>query len=98
MLPDGLARVLTADEFFEARVNLEKEQMNEIKAKETRKDSWAAWKEAKEVWQQSENAHIALRDQELAQFFHNFHFYPEYQSFHFSLGFISILSILSFLL
>jgi hypothetical protein len=65
-LPDGLARVLTADEFFEARVNLEKEQMNEAKAKETRKDSRAAWKEAKEVWQQSENARIALRDQELA--------------------------------
>ena len=65
-LQDGLARVLTADESFEARVNLEKEQMNEAKAKETRKDSRAAWKEAKEVWQQSENARIALRDQELA--------------------------------
>ena len=33
-LPDGLARVLTADEFFEAQVDFEKEKRNEAKAKE----------------------------------------------------------------
>lgn len=65
-LPDGLARVLTADDFFKARVNFEKEQRNEAKAKESRKDSRAAWKEAKEEWQRNEDARIALRDQELA--------------------------------
>jgi hypothetical protein len=63
-LPDGLARVLTADEFFEARQNFEKDQRSEAKAKETRKDSRAAWKEAKEEWQRNEDARIALRDRE----------------------------------
>jgi hypothetical protein len=53
-LPDGLARVLTADDFFEAQENFEKEQRSEAKAKETRKDSRAAWKEAKEEWQRNE--------------------------------------------
>lgn len=65
-LPDGLARVLTADEFFDARQNFEEEQRSEAKAKETRKDSRAAWKEAKEEWQRNEDAHIALRDRENA--------------------------------
>jgi len=50
-LPDGLACVLTADEFFEAWVDFEREQRSEAKAKETRKDSRAAWKEAKAEWQ-----------------------------------------------
>jgi hypothetical protein len=36
-LSDGLARVLTADKFFEAQVDFEKEQRNEAKAKEMRK-------------------------------------------------------------
>jgi hypothetical protein len=67
-LPDGLARVLTADDFFEAQENFEKEQRSEAKAKETRKDSLAAWKEAKEEWQRNENARIALRDREHATY------------------------------
>jgi hypothetical protein len=67
-LPDGLARVLTADDFFEARENFEKEQRSEAKAKEIRKDSRAAWKEAKEEWQRNENARIALRDRERATY------------------------------
>jgi hypothetical protein len=51
-LPDGLACVLTGDEFYEARVNFEKGQRTEAKAKESRKDARAAWKEAKKEWQQ----------------------------------------------
>ena len=65
-LPDGLARVLTADEFFKARVDFEREQRSKIKAKETRKDSRAAWTEAKAEWQRNEDACIVLRDRECA--------------------------------
>ena len=65
-LPDGLACVLTADEFYEARVNFEKGQRTEAKAKETWKDARAAWKEAKQEWQQGEDACIALKDREEA--------------------------------
>ena len=67
-LPDGLACVLTADEFYEARVNFEKEQRTEAKAKEARKDARAAWKEAKQEWQQGEDARIALKDREDARY------------------------------
>jgi hypothetical protein len=63
-LPDGLACVLTADEFYEARVNFEKGQRTEAKAKETRKDARAAWKEAKQEWQKDEDARLALKDRE----------------------------------
>jgi hypothetical protein len=67
-LPDGLACVLTADEFYEARVNFEKGQHTEAKAKEVRKDAQAAWKEAKQEWQQGEDACIALKDREDARY------------------------------
>ena len=50
-LPDGLACILTADEFYEAHINFEKEQGTIAKAKETWKDAWACWKEAKQEWQ-----------------------------------------------
>ena len=63
-LPDGMACVLTADEFYEARVNFEKEQRTKAKTKEARKDARAAWKEAKQEWQKGEDARNALKDQE----------------------------------
>jgi hypothetical protein len=63
-LPDGLACVLTADDFYEARVNFEKGQRTEAKEKEARKDARAAWKEAKQKWQQAEDARIALKERE----------------------------------
>jgi hypothetical protein len=63
-LPDGKACVLTADEFYEARVNFEKGQRTEAKAKDARKDARAAWKEAKQEWQKNEDARIALKDRE----------------------------------
>jgi len=63
-LPDGLAFVLTADEFYEARINFEKGQCTEAKTKEARKDARAVWKEAKQEWQQGEDAYIALKDRE----------------------------------
>ena len=63
-LPNGLARVLTADEFYEARQNFEKEQRTAAKEKETRKDAHATWKEAKEEWQKVEDEHLALKARE----------------------------------
>jgi len=67
-LPDGLACVLAADEFYEAHVNFEKGQHTEAKAKEAQKDAQAAWKEAKQEWQQGEDAHIALKNREGARY------------------------------
>jgi hypothetical protein len=67
-LPDGLACVLTGDEFYEARVNFEKGQRTEAKAKESRKEARAAWKEAKKEWQRDEDARIALKDREEAKY------------------------------
>jgi len=63
-LPDGLARVLTADEFYEARQNFEKEQRTIAKAKEMRKDARTTWKEAKEEWQKVEDECLALKAKE----------------------------------
>ena len=63
-LPNGLARVLTADEFYEACQNFEKEQQTTAKEKETRKDACAAWKEAKEEWQKVKDEHLALKARE----------------------------------
>ena len=63
-LPDGLARVLTADEFYEACQNFEKEQRTAAEAKETRKDARATWKEAKEEWQKVEDERLALKARE----------------------------------
>ena len=65
-LPDGLACVLTEDKFYEACINFKKEQCTTAKAKETQKDAQACWKEAKQGWQQGEDAHIALKDREEA--------------------------------
>jgi len=59
-LPDGLACVLTGDEFYEACVNFEKGQRTEAKAKEAQKDAQAAWKEAKQEWQQGEDACVEV--------------------------------------
>ena len=67
-LPDGLARVLTADEFYEARQNFEKDQRTVAKEKETRKDARAAWKEAKEEWQRVEDERLALKAREDANY------------------------------
>ena len=63
-LPDGLARVLTADEFYEAHQNFEKEQRTAAKEKETRKDARAAWKEAKEEWKKVEDERLVLKARE----------------------------------
>ena len=63
-LPNGLARVLTADEFYEAHQNFEKEQRTAAKEKETRKDARAAWKEAKEEWKKVEDERLALKARE----------------------------------
>lgn len=65
-LPDGLARVLTSDEFYEARQNFEKDQRTVAKAKETRKDARAAWIEAKEEWQKDEDERLARKAREEA--------------------------------
>ena len=67
-LSDGLARVLMADEFYEAHQNFEKDQRTVAKAKETRKDAHAAWKEAKEEWQRVEDEHLALKAREDANY------------------------------
>ena len=63
-LPDGLACVLTADEFYEAHQNFEKEQWTAAKEKDMRKDACAAWKKAKEEWQKVEDEHLALKARE----------------------------------
>jgi len=67
-LPDGLARILTVDEFYEARQNFEKDQRTVAKAKETRKDAHAAWKEVKEEWQRVEDERLALKAREDADY------------------------------
>jgi len=67
-LPDGLACVLTGDNFYEERVNFEKNQRADERAKETRKDARAAWKAAKEDWQQDEDARVALKEREGAKY------------------------------
>ena len=67
-LQDGLACLLTVDEFYEAHVTFEKGQHTEAKVKEARKDARAAWKEAKQKWQQAEDARIALKDREEAKY------------------------------
>ena len=54
-----MACILTLDEFYKAHVNFEKKQC--IKAK---KNAWAAWKEAKQKWQQDKDMCIALKDRE----------------------------------
>ena len=67
-LPDGLARILTADKFYEACQNFEKDQQTVAKAKETRKDARAAWKEAKEEWQRVEDECLALKARDDANY------------------------------
>ena len=67
-LPDGLACVLTGDHFYEERVNFEKKQRADKKAKDTRKDARAEWKAAKEEWQRDEDARVALREREAAKY------------------------------
>ena len=63
-LSDGLARVLTADEFYEAYQNFEKEQWTVAKKKDMRKDACAVWKKAKEKWQKVEDKCLALKARE----------------------------------
>ena len=67
-LPNGLACVLTADKFYEAHQNFEKDPQTVAKAKETRKDACAAWKEVKEEWQRVEDKHLALKAREDADY------------------------------
>lgn len=67
-LTGGLACLVTGDEFYEARVNMQKESQIEEQSKENRKDAKAMWQAAVEEWKKDENTRKALKISETEKF------------------------------
>lgn len=67
-LLEGLPCLLTGDNFYEQRVNLEKGRRADEREKESRKDAKEAWKVAKEEWQRAENKRKACKEREAAKY------------------------------
>ncbi|CAA7271085.1 unnamed protein product [Cyclocybe aegerita] len=61
---DGLGRLLTGDEFYEARQEHEKRKRLEARDKAERKDARAAYQAAKAKWDKEEEGRKALKEQE----------------------------------
>jgi hypothetical protein len=63
-----LACLVTGDEFYEARVNMQKESRIEERTKATRKDAKVIWQAAVEEWKKKEDARKALKVRETEKF------------------------------
>jgi hypothetical protein len=67
-LTGGLACLVTGDEFYEARVNMQKESQVEEQAKATRKDAKVIWQAAVEEWKEAEKTRKELKISETEKF------------------------------
>jgi hypothetical protein len=67
-LTGGLACLVTGDEFYEVRVNMQEECWIEERAKATWKDAKVMWQAAMEEWKKNENARKALKTSETEKF------------------------------